>query len=112
MRIRDCSSDVCSSDLFLVILIIFIFFRDWSIAFRPLIDIPVSLIGTFFIMYLLGFSVNILTLLAIVLATGLVVDDGIVVTENIFKKVEEGERSEERSVGKECDSTCRSRWWL
>src|SRR3546814_9023578 len=91
MRIRDCSSDVCSSDLFLVILIIFIFFRDWSIAFRPLIDIPVSLIGTFFIMYLLGFSVNILTLLAIVLATGLVVDDGIVVTENIFKKVEEGE---------------------
>src|SRR3546814_20389965 len=77
--------------LVLVILIIFIFFRDWSISFRPLIDIPVSLIGTFFIMYLLGFSVNILTLLAIVLATGLVVDDGIVVTENIFKKVEEGE---------------------
>ncbi len=77
--------------LTLVILIIFIFFRDWSIAFRPLIDIPVSLIGTFFIMYLLGFSVNILTLLAIVLATGLVVDDGIVVTENIFKKLEEGE---------------------
>src|SRR3546814_4866753 len=77
--------------LVLVILIIFIFFRDWSISFRPLIDIPVSLIGTFFIMYLLGFSVNILTLLAIVLATGLVVDDGIVVTENIFKKVEEGD---------------------
>ncbi len=74
----------------LVILIIYLFFRDWSIAFRPLIDIPVSLIGTFFIMYLLGFSVNVLTLLAIVLATGLVVDDGIVVTENIFKKVEEG----------------------
>ena len=74
----------------LVILIIFLFFRDWSIAFRPLIDIPVSLIATFFIMYLCGFSVNVLTLLAIVLATGLVVDDGIVVTENIFKKVEEG----------------------
>lgn len=76
--------------LVLVILIIYLFFRDWAIAFRPLIDIPVSLIGTFFIMYLLGFSVNVLTLLAIVLATGLVVDDGIVVTENIFKKVEEG----------------------
>lgn len=76
--------------LILVILIIYLFFRDWSIAFRPLIDIPVSLIGTFFIMYLMGFSVNVLTLLAIVLATGLVVDDGIVVTENIFKKVEEG----------------------
>lgn len=76
--------------LALVILIIYLFFRDWVIAFRPLIDIPVSLIGAFFIMYLFGFSINILTLLAIVLATGLVVDDGIVVTENIFKKVEEG----------------------
>lgn len=74
----------------LVVLIIYLFFRDWLIAFRPLIDIPVSLIGAFFIMYLLGFSINVLTLLAIVLATGLVVDDGIVVTENIFKKVEQG----------------------
>ncbi|HEX2959091.1 MAG TPA: efflux RND transporter permease subunit, partial [Chitinispirillaceae bacterium] len=74
----------------LVILVIFLFFRDWLIAFRPLIDIPVSLIGTFFIMYLAGFSINVLTLLAIVLATGLVVDDGIVVTENIFKKIEKG----------------------
>lgn len=76
--------------ILLVILIIFLFFRDWAIAFRPLIDIPVSLIATFFIMWLFGFSINVLTLLAIVLATGLVVDDGIVVTENIFKKVEEG----------------------
>ena len=76
--------------LILVILIIYLFFRDWSIAFRPLIDIPVSLIATFFIMYIFGFSINVLTLLAIVLATGLVVDDGIVVTENIYKKVEEG----------------------
>lgn len=74
----------------LVILIIYLFFRDWLIAIRPLIDIPVSLIGAFFIMYLAGFSVNILTLLAIVLATGLVVDDGIVVTENIYKKLESG----------------------
>ncbi len=76
--------------LLLVILIIYLFFRDWGVAIRPLIDIPVSLIGTFFVMYLMGFSVNVLTLLAIVLATGLVVDDGIVVTENIFKKMEEG----------------------
>ncbi|WP_281323988.1 efflux RND transporter permease subunit [Flavobacterium sp. IMCC34518] len=76
--------------IILVILIIFLFFRDWAIAFRPLIDIPVSLIATFFIMWLFGFSINVLTLLAIVLATGLVVDDGIVVTENIYKKVEEG----------------------
>jgi multidrug efflux pump len=78
--------------LVLVILIIYLFFRDWLIAFRPLIDIPVSLIGTFFIMYILGFSINVLTLLAIVLATGLVVDDGIVVTENIFKKIEQGHK--------------------
>ncbi|MFA6456390.1 MAG: efflux RND transporter permease subunit [Bacteroidota bacterium] len=74
----------------LVVGIIFLFFREWIIAFRPLIDIPVSLIGAFFIMYIMGFSINVLTLLAIVLATGLVVDDGIVVTENIFKKVELG----------------------
>ncbi|WP_348620036.1 efflux RND transporter permease subunit [Pedobacter lusitanus] len=76
--------------LVLVILIIYLFFRDWAIAIRPLIDIPVSLVFTFFIMYIFGFSINVLSLLAIVLATGLVVDDGIVVTENIFKKVEEG----------------------
>lgn len=74
----------------LVVIIIYLFFRDWLIAFRPLIDIPVSLIGAFFIMYVFGFSINILTLLGIVLATGLVVDDGIVVTENIYKKVEGG----------------------
>ncbi len=74
----------------LVVIIIYLFFRDWLIAFRPLIDIPVSLVGTFFVMYLLGYSVNILTMLGIVLATGLVVDDGIVVTENIFKKIEDG----------------------
>lgn len=74
----------------LVIIIIFFFFRDWVIAIRPLIDIPVSLIGSFFVMYVMGYSINVLTLLAIVLATGLVVDDGIVVTENIYKKIEEG----------------------
>jgi multidrug efflux pump len=76
--------------MILVILIIYLFFRDWIIALRPLIDIPVSLIGAFFIMYVSGFTINVLSLLAIVLATGLVVDDGIVVTENIFKKLEAG----------------------
>lgn len=76
--------------ILLVIIIIFLFFRDWIVAFRPLIDIPVSLIGAFFIMYTMDYSINVLTLLAIVLATGLVVDDGIVVTENIFKKIEDG----------------------
>jgi hydrophobe/amphiphile efflux-1 (HAE1) family protein len=74
----------------LVVLVIFLFFRNWLIALRPLIDIPISLVATFFVMYIAGFSINILTLLGIVLATGLVVDDGIVVTENIFRKLEEG----------------------
>ena len=74
----------------LVILVIFLFFRNWMIALRPLVDIPISLIATFFVMYLAGFSINILSLLGIILATGLVVDDGIVVTENIFRKFEGG----------------------
>ncbi|WP_018628883.1 efflux RND transporter permease subunit [Niabella aurantiaca] len=74
----------------LVVIIIYLFFRDWILSIRPLIDIPVSLIGAFFIMYIMGYTVNVLSLLAIVLATGLVVDDGIVVTENIFKKLEQG----------------------
>ena len=74
----------------LVVIIIYLFFREWIVAIRPLIDIPVSLIGAFFIMYLMGYTINVLSLLAIVLATGLVVDDGIVVTENIYKKMEKG----------------------
>ena len=74
----------------LVIMVIFFFFRNWMIALRPLVDIPISLIATFFVMYLAGFSINILSLLGIILATGLVVDDGIVVTENIFRKFENG----------------------
>jgi len=91
--VRQSVTDVLETLLiaiFLVVLIIFLFFRNWIIALRPLIDIPVSLIGTFFVMYLFGFSVNVLSLLGIVLATGLVVDDGIVVTENIFKRIEKG----------------------
>jgi hydrophobe/amphiphile efflux-1 (HAE1) family protein len=91
--VRQSVHDVVSTLLIaitLVIMIVFLFFRNWILALRPLIDIPVSLIGTFFFMYIFGFSVNVLTLLAIVLATGLVVDDGIVVTENIFKKIERG----------------------
>jgi hydrophobe/amphiphile efflux-1 (HAE1) family protein len=91
--VRQSVSDVVETLIIaitLVILIVFLFFRNWVIAIRPLIDIPVSLIGSFFIMYIFGFTINVLTLLAIVLATGLVVDDGIVVTENIFKKLEAG----------------------
>jgi len=91
--VRQSVNDVLATlviAIFLVVLIVFLFFRNWVIAVRPLLDIPVSLIGSFFLMYIFGFSVNVLTLLAIVLATGLVVDDGIVVTENIFKKIEQG----------------------
>ena len=76
--------------ILLVVLVIYFFFRDFLIAIRPLIDIPVALTASFFIMYLSNFSINVLTLLGIVLATGLVVDDGIVVTENIYKKLEKG----------------------
>ncbi|MDR2963945.1 MAG: efflux RND transporter permease subunit [Bacteroidales bacterium] len=91
--IRQSISDVIDTlfiAIFLVMLIVFVFFRNWVVAVRPLIDIPISLVGTFFVMYLLGYSINIISMLGIVLATGLVVDDGIVVTENIFKKMEEG----------------------
>jgi len=74
----------------LVILIIFFFLRDWRTTFIPIIAIPVSLIGSFFIMYLANFSINVLTLLGLVLAIGIVVDDAIVVLENIYKKIEQG----------------------
>jgi multidrug efflux pump len=74
----------------LVIGIIFAFLRDWRTTFIPVVVIPVSLIGAFFVMYLAGFSINVLTLLALVLAIGLVVDDAIVVLENIYAKIEGG----------------------
>ncbi len=74
----------------LVVLIIFVFLRDWRTTLIPVVAVPISLIGAFFIMYVSGFSINVLTLLGIVLATGLVVDDAIVVLENIYAKVERG----------------------
>ena len=79
----------------LVVIIIFLFLRDWRTTLIPIIAIPISLIGTFFIMYISGFSINLLTLLGIVLATGLVVDDAIVVMENIYSRVEKGENPRE-----------------
>ncbi|MBS1543913.1 MAG: efflux RND transporter permease subunit [Bacteroidetes bacterium] len=75
----------------LVLSIIFIFLRDWRTTLIPVATIPISLVGAFFVMYLLGFTINVLTLLGIVLAIGLVVDDAIVVLENIYVKIEEGE---------------------
>ena len=74
----------------LVILVIFLFLRDFRTTFIPIIVIPIALIGSFFIMFLAGFSINVLTMLAIVLAIGLVVDDAIVVLENIYAKMERG----------------------
>ncbi len=74
----------------LVILIIFLFLRDWRTTLIPIVVIPISLIGTFFIMYLADYSINVLTLLGLVLAIGIVVDDAIVVLENIYKKIEVG----------------------
>lgn len=79
----------------LVLAIIFLFLRDWRTTVIPIATIPISLIGAFFVMYLLGFTINVLTLLGIVLAIGLVVDDAIVVLENIYVKIEEGEDPEE-----------------
>jgi multidrug efflux pump len=74
----------------LVVLIIFLFLRDWRSTLIPLVVVPIALIGSFFVMYAMGFSINVLTLLALVLAIGLVVDDAIVVLENIYAKIEEG----------------------
>ncbi len=74
----------------LVVLIIFAFLRDWRTTFIPVMTVPISLIGSFFLMYIFGFSINVLTLLGLVLAIGLVVDDAIVVLENIYSKIEEG----------------------
>src|SRR3546814_3888895 len=99
MRISDWSSDVCSSDLVyttiaeavaLVVLVIFFFLRSGRAVLIPLVTIPVSLIGTFALMAALGFSINTLTLLALVLAIGLVVDDAIVMLENIYRYIEHG----------------------
>ncbi len=91
--IRDSISEVKTTifqAFFLVVLIIFLFLRNWRTTLIPIIAIPISLIGSFFVMYMAGFSINILTLLALVLAIGLVVDDAIVVMENIYTKIERG----------------------
>lgn len=82
----------------LVIIIIFLFLRDWRVTLVPCIVIPVSLIGAFFIMYVCGFSINVLSMLAIVLAVGLVVDDAIVMTENIYIRIERGMKPLEAGI--------------
>ncbi len=82
----------------LVIIIIFLFLRDWRVTLVPCIVIPVSLIGSFFVMYLAGFSINVLSMLAVVLAVGLVVDDAIVMTENIYVRIERGMEPKEAGI--------------
>lgn len=82
----------------LVIIIIFLFLRDWRVTLVPCIVIPVSLVGAFFIMYIAGFSINVLSMLAVVLAVGLVVDDAIVMTENIYVRIEQGMTPKEAGI--------------
>ena len=81
-----------------VLVIIFLFLRDWRVTLVPCIVIPVSLIGAFFVMYLAGFSINVLSMLAVVLAVGLVVDDAIVMTENIYVRIEKGMPPKEAGI--------------
>ena len=82
----------------LVIIIIFLFLRDWRVTLIPCIVIPVSLIGAFFVIYVAGFSINVLTMLAVVLSVGLVVDDAIVMTENIYIRIERGMKPFEAGI--------------
>ncbi|MEM8556428.1 MAG: efflux RND transporter permease subunit [Bacteroidota bacterium] len=92
-QIRDSVAEVRQTiflALALVLLVIFLFLRDWRSTVVPVVVIPIALIGAFGVMALFGFSINVLTLLALVLAIGLVVDDAIVVLENIYAKIEEG----------------------
>ena len=74
----------------LVVLVIFLFLRSWRAVIIPVVTIPVSLVGAFGFMYLFGFTINTLSLLAMVLAIGLVVDDAIVMLENIYRHIEDG----------------------
>lgn len=82
----------------LVVIVIFLFLRNFRVTLVPVLVIPVSLIGTFFFMYILGYSINVLTMLAVVLAVGLVVDDAVVVTENIYSKIEKGLKPMEAAI--------------
>jgi multidrug efflux pump len=84
--------------LFLVVIIIFIFLRNWRTTLIPALAIPISLIGAFFIMWIFGFSINVLTLLAVVLSIALVVDDAIIVMENIYAKIEKGISPKEAAI--------------
>ena len=83
---------------FLVIIIIFLFLRDWRATLVPVVVIPVSLVGAFFVMYVAGFTINVLSMLAVVLAVGLVVDDAIIMAENIYVRIERGINPKEAGI--------------
>jgi multidrug efflux pump len=92
--IRDSIAEVMQTLLLALLLVcgtIFVFLREWRTTVIPVATIPIALTGTFFVLYSAGFSINVLTLLGLVLAIGLVVDDAIVVVENIYKRIERGE---------------------
>jgi multidrug efflux pump len=82
----------------LVILVIFLFLRSFSATIIPSVAVPLSLVGTFGVMYLLGYSLNNLTLMALTISTGFVVDDAIVMIENIMRYIEEGEKPMEAAL--------------
>lgn len=99
--IRESITEVQKSLIYsfiLVVLVIYLFLRDIRTTTIPVLVIPISIIGSFFIMYLAGYTINTLTLLALILAIGLVVDDAILVLENIFVKMEEGRPSVEAGI--------------
>lgn len=99
--IRESISEVQSSIFVafgLVVLIVYLFLRNWRATLIPIVVVPISLIGTFFIMYMAGFSINILTLLALMLSIGLVIDDAIVILENIYVKMEQGMSAVEAGI--------------
>ncbi len=82
----------------LVVFIIFVFLREWRVTMIPMVVIPISLVGAFFVMFIAGFSINVLSMLAVLLSVGLVVDDAIVVTENIYRKIEQGMKPREAAI--------------
>lgn len=87
--IRDVQFTIITAFL-LVLIIIFLFLRNFRTTLIPIITIPISLLGSFIFLYIAGFSINVLTLLGLLLATGMVVDDAIVMMENIYAKIEQG----------------------
>src|SRR5262249_45914519 len=101
LTIRDSVRDVeiaLGFSVLLVVLVVFVFLRDLRTTLIPSVAVPVSLIGTFSVMYLAGYSIDNLSLMALAIATGFVVDDAIVVIENITRYVEEGYRPVEAAV--------------